>query len=93
MVLESLDNGSEAVIVQSEYLSVPVIHFLHCPCGRYFLVEYAAEAHRKVICLTEDGIVFEQYVDAVFLNVSPSVGRHHQRVLAACQYLTHGLAV
>ncbi len=37
--------------------------------------------------------MFEQYIDTMTLYVRPFVLRHHQGVLAAGKYLTHGLAI
>ena len=42
---------------------------------------------------SENRMVLEQNVDAVTLYISPFILRHHQRVFAARQNLTHSLAV
>ena len=93
VILESLDDRAEAAVAQCHYLLIPFVHLPQCLGRGDFQIEYAAQFHRKLIGGFEYRIVPEQDVGAVTLCVSPFVLCHHQRVLAAGQYLAHGLAV
>ena len=93
MIFECLDHGTEVIVVQCHYLLIPFVHLSQCLGRRDFHIEYAAQLHRKLVCRFEYRIVLEQDVGTVTLYVSPFVLCHHQGVLAAGEYLAHGLAV
>ena len=61
--------------------------------GEILALKILRSLHRKAVCSLQYWIVFEQYVGAMALYVSPFVLRHHQSVFAASQYPAHGLAV
>ena len=93
MVLESLNDRAEAVVVQSHYFFIPLVHSSRRLCRGYFCVEDLAQFHSKSVGAFEYRMIFEQDIDTMTLYVSPFVLRHHQRVLAVGEYLAHGFAI
>lgn len=93
MVSEGFYDRAEVVVTQCAYFFIPCVQLSKCLCRRKFLVENGAQLHGEGIRGLKYRMMFEQYIHTMSLYVSPFVLRHHQRVLASGEYLTHGLAI
>lgn len=86
VLLECLDNRAEVYVAQGHYFLIPFIHLSQCLCRVDFLIEYAAQFHRKMIGVFQYRIMPEQDVGAMTLYISLFVLSHHQGVLASGKY-------
>ena len=93
MVADGLDHNPETVMRQLRDLVEPYVKQFHglYPVG--LCVKYLSESHCQCIGFFKNGMVFEQDVDSMPLNISSFVSRHHQGMFGPSQYLSHGLSI